>query len=201
MRFIVILIFFFFGLTSQLQAQTKLIAHKSHSGSSATFKAALRNNDADLKNSNFGRAPERTIRTAQLDSVIYVSPAVAIMVTSKYCQDFGEDDKRIWKAGRDTVYNHPLFSRQHELDAIKATLNEEYHFQNPIEKVKFIGYDNKKSKAVKKNEGFLFPFQLPNQMPPFYKMALTLIASIGFCFLAVSLLLRNRLQLKPQGNR
>lgn len=129
-------------------AQTRLISHRSHSGSNANFILALESELFDMPFSNFGMAPQRNVRTAELDSVIFVSDSVAVMVTSNYCQWVTMGDtldanfKSLWKAGRDTARHHVLFSRQHELDSIKLILKKQYHFRNPIDSVKFIGYDN-----------------------------------------------------------
>jgi hypothetical protein len=145
-------------LSLPAMAQTKLISHKSHSGSTATFTTAFNNNLFDMGESDFGAAPYRQVKTAQLDSVIYISPDKAIMVTSEFCivQDRRkqeEIEKTLWKAGRDTVYNHVLFSRNHSLDSIKQVLKNQYHFKNDTDKTVFIGYDNKtrKYKREKRN--------------------------------------------------
>ena len=123
------------------QAQTKLIAHKSHSGSIENFRIAYEGNFFDMDNSNLGVAPERDIRTASLDTLILVSDSVAVMVTSEYCKRVGgrrsnKDTK--WSSGRDTVYNHPLFTKKHSVAYIKNYLNQHYYFQNPVDSVKFI---------------------------------------------------------------
>ncbi len=136
--------------------QTRLISHKSHSGSTATFTTALKNNLFDSDASNFGVAPIRTVKTAQLDSVIFISHDKAVMVTSEYChtedmrgrakEDNEKAERTLWKAGRDTVYNHPLFSRNHSLDSIRSVLKNDYFFKNDIDNTVFIGYDNKTKK-------------------------------------------------------
>lgn len=93
-----------------------------------------------MENSNFGHAPQREVKTAQLDSVIFISDSVAIMVTSEYCTRTDRsgnkpvDDPKLWKAGQEKVYNHPLFSKKHSLDSIKTVLKEQYNFNNEIEK-------------------------------------------------------------------
>lgn len=153
---IVLLVF-----TGTAFSQTKLIFHKSHSGSSASFVKTINSNY-----SNFGRAPVREVKNAMLDSVIYLSDSSAIMVTSEYCVRKGDyspaetegttktrNQGKLWRAGRDTVYNHPLFSRKHSLDSIKMIVATEYYFKNSIDDVRFVGYDNKgvsgEQKAVK----------------------------------------------------
>lgn len=146
------------GAASAGFSQTKLISHKSHSGSMATFGMAVENNLFDIGASNFGEYPYRTIVTSQLDSVIFLSKDKAVMITSEYCssqhisiQDTIGDDKKLWQAGRDTVLNHQLFSQRHSLDSIKTVLKTQYNFQNEIDKVVFIGYDNDKKALRKEN--------------------------------------------------
>lgn len=129
-----------------LQAQTKKIAFKSHSGSAENFATALADNLFDMENSDFGAAPERTIRTAQLDSVIYVSDSISYLVTTTWCTEWRsrkkDDDSTLWYPGRQMVFKHPLFSKKHSLDSIKNVIKQNYYFKNPVEKVVFIGFDN-----------------------------------------------------------
>jgi hypothetical protein len=141
------LTFFVLLCASTVMAQTKLIHHKSHSGSSATFHIALKHGSYGLDNSNFGHAPQRFVPTAQLDSVIFVSDTVAVMVTSEYCgmrNPRSPQNPYLWRAGSDTVINHPLFTLKHDLDSIKKSLKRDYFFKNNIDSIKFIGYDNQK---------------------------------------------------------
>jgi hypothetical protein len=166
--------------------QTKKIAHKSHSGSIETFRTAFEADLFDMSFSNFGAypmdnklkfstMPTFTIkeRAARLDSVIFLSENKAIMVTSKDCGITSIDSiyKGIWAPGRDTVINHPLFSKQHALDSIKTIITLQYHFSNPADSVKFIGFDNKKQAAKKKSKSkkeSVFPVSSPeNPKPPF----------------------------------
>ncbi len=134
-----LLVFSSFGI---LSAQTKLIAYKSHSGSLSNFKTTLDHNLFDLHASNFGMAPMEIIKNARLDSLIYLADSAAVMITSDLCRERGSKYESIWKAGRDTVYFHPLFCLQHEKDSIKKVLDETYNFKNPADSVIFIGYDN-----------------------------------------------------------
>lgn len=151
-------------------SQTKLISHKSHSGSNADFKIAMEANLFDIGASNFGDVPYREVKNSSLDTVIYVSKGKAVMITSEYCKQVEkrrkqEEDKTpgtFWKAGKDTVFNHPLFSKNHSLDSIKMVLKTQYHFQNEVDKVVFIGFDNKVKKYKKENRkykksGFFVP--------------------------------------------
>ncbi len=150
------LLFILFGFWSMMCfSQTKLIAFKSHSGTTSNFKKALDEDLFDVSDSNFGEAPQRRVKNAKLDSVIYISPEKAVMITSEYCsvEQMGEPSKyvfeSVWNNGKDTVLQHPLFSRNHSLDSIKAVLKQEYYFKNNIDSVVFIGFDNKVKKYKK----------------------------------------------------
>lgn len=141
--------FFFILLTctsfSSAFSQTKLLFHKSHSGTAFSYAASLSSNP-----SNFGMAPTRRVESAALDSVVFLSDTSAIMITSNYCEYRGyyaepsspPRSSSLWKPGRDTVYNHPLFSHRHSLDSIRAVLATQYNFRNAIDSTAFIGYDN-----------------------------------------------------------
>lgn len=164
--FIFILLF----ITTVSNAQTKVIAHKSHSGNKTTFSKAYQKSLFDNKNSNFGQAPEVDVKNAQLDSLIFVNDTMQIMVTREFCSnvrgenaiteekvwnsktkkaekvkalDVSEDRKTsLWKAGRDTVYNHELFSHNASLEWIKKRIKTDYYFANSIDSTVFIGYSN-----------------------------------------------------------
>lgn len=149
LKFIPILIITFMVLNSST-AQTKKIAWKSHSGQAAYYASALEENMFDMDGSNFGVAPQREIITAQLDSLICISDSLAIMVTSEHCQDpmLAKKEKSKWRAGRDSVFYHPLFSKRHSLDSIKSVLHKQYYFRNQVQNTIFIGYDNGNSDSV-----------------------------------------------------
>lgn len=138
-----LLLICFLALNSLSFTQTKMIFHKSHSGSSKNFIAGIKHN-----NSNFGMAPTRTVRNSKLDSVILVDDHIAVMVTSEYCTEFDRGSNtsygsHLWSAGKDTVYNHPLFNKEKSVAEIQKTLREEYFFANDISDVKLIGFDKK----------------------------------------------------------
>ena len=136
-------------------SQTRLISHKSHSGSNRTFARALKNTKSAIILSNFGVAPQRFVRNSNLDSVILLSKNRAIMVTSETCNweeyDRGDkSEKQLWSAGRDTVYDHPVFTSTNSLSVIKQTLQDEYYFSNPIDSIVFIGFDSAFQKEISK---------------------------------------------------
>ncbi len=127
-------------LFSVLHAQTKIIAHKSHSGSNENFKIAYETGFFDIENSNFGMAPEPTVRSSSLDSLIFLSDSVAVIVTSERCERRQRTSK--WSAGKDTLYNHFLFTKKNSPAYIKNYLKQYYNFQNPVDSVKFINADS-----------------------------------------------------------
>lgn len=168
-------------------SQTKLIAHKRHSGTD--FHYALSNNTSDIKDSNFGGIPTRRVKNAQLDSVIFIDDEKAVMITSEFCKEEfyskSKDSISFWSAGKDTVYNHMLFSKKHKLDSIKQVLKTQYHFKNDIDKVVFIGYDNGKKVTKKKKKEFVPPIIVNtknknNFNKPIFLYAVTI--SLSFLF-------------------
>lgn len=175
--------------------QTKMIAFKSHSGNMKNFSAALLNPKMDLAPHNLGMAPNPIVRTAQLDSLIFISDSVAVMVTSEYCQkndwyyrgDTTADlnKKEFWKAGKDTVINHPLFSHQHSLDSIKNEMGNYYYWKNEMDSTVFIGYDNgdpnfidKDKDAQNDNDQNAAPFVSVPQNPGSGGLLLMIIAIV-----------------------
>ncbi|MCZ4408391.1 hypothetical protein O3Q51_06200 [Cryomorphaceae bacterium 1068] len=165
-------------------SQTKLIAHKSHSGTAENFQLALNSDDFNPIESNFGEAPDRYVINAQLDSVIYVDEHRVILVTSYFNEEIktkkSKKDKSSWKPDREYVYNHPLFSRQHSLDSIKMVVKRDYHFKNDIDKVVFVGYDNEE-KATDENE--IIPF---STFPPRGNTPLILLLVLALTGIAYS---------------
>lgn len=166
-------------------SQTKLISHKSHGGDNAHFRVSVENNLFDISGSNFGEAPMRIVKNAQLDTLIFIENDKVVMITSEYCKDQfgskivtisnGKDERPsnelgvIWKLGKDTLVNHPLFSRKNSLDSIKKVLTEEYFFKNKIEDVVFIGHESnfqnniKNKKEKKKTVPFLGVLTIENK--------------------------------------
>lgn len=135
-------LFIFFSIFTAyaVNAQTKVIAHKSHSGKSKTLFSN------PIGTSNFGMAPQRFVRNSKLDSVILISDKVAIMVTSEHCytEDYDGRDKssiNLWSAGKDTVYEHEVFNSSKSVEEIRKMLKADYFFANPVESIVFIGFD------------------------------------------------------------
>lgn len=172
---------------SVISAQTKLISHKSHSGSNTNFALALKGNLFNINESNLGHAPNRIVENAALDSVIYISEQEVILVTNKHNVDgfLDSSDSTVWVPGREIVVDHPLFSKNHSLDSIKQILKEQYNFKNDIDKTVFVGYDNKSKlykKEKKKKEKFIIPVVLQSNDAPnkgWMILALGLLSFLG----------------------
>ncbi|MGB3006703.1 MAG: hypothetical protein WBC06_09350 [Chitinophagaceae bacterium] len=148
-------LFLLFCVTTLMTlAQTKKIAFKSHSGSAENFQIALENNLFDIEESNFGLPPTKEIYTSTLDSVFFISDTMAVRVVSHFStQTFPQKEKPVLlQQVRDTLYHHILFSQKHALDSIKKALKAGNEYENSMEKVVFVGYDNKKKKKTKRNE-------------------------------------------------
>ena len=152
-----LLIILFSITSSSLLAQTKEIAFKSHSGNMENFDVALHNELFGSDNSNFGLPSPKEVKTYKLDSVIYVSDTVSVLVTKEYRRQYNQskDSAKFWGVAKDTVYKDPLFTRKHSLDSIKSALQKTGYYINPVRKVVFIGYDNQKSKNKQYN---IIPF-------------------------------------------
>jgi hypothetical protein len=178
-------------------AQTKLISHKSHSGSNATFALAVENELFDIAESDFGVAPEKTVRNSSLDTVIYVSKTKSVMITSEHCMTIDRrikeriKEREIWKAGNDTVHSHPLFTQKHSLDSIKNVLKSQYNFKNNIDKTVFIGFDNKPEKTKKKKS--FAPFTTSNKPNfPNYLLTIGVLSLLSVLMYYLSLKIKSR---------
>lgn len=144
-------------------AQTKKIAFKSHSGSDKNFSIALENNLFNMDESNFGLPSPKVVFTKTLDSVICLADNITVLVITNYSTETFPLKGKPVKAGSayDTVYNHPLFSQKHSLDSIRRVLKIQNEYQNLVQKIVFVGFDNKKPKKAKRNE-LLLPVLVNN---------------------------------------
>lgn len=127
------------------QAQTKVIAHKSHSGSKKSFAKAYQNNLFDINRSNFGLPGNRNV--VILDKVVAVNDSVTIlkMRESIVCFPFNTNYKDLketdFKVKIDTLKNHKIFNKKNSEAYIKSI--KKYfpiQFNNPIDSVKFVGF-------------------------------------------------------------
>jgi hypothetical protein len=186
----------FLGLSAL--SQTKLIAHKSHSGSAKNFKFTWHSSTFDKGESNFGMAPQHMVRNSRLDTVRLLPDARVVMITSESChwEDFGgrpESNPELWSAGKDTLNGHPLFNAEHTPMEIRKTLQEEYYFTNSPSSVVLIGFDEPQEELAVKPELSKSPLKLhkkremqkeeeqkPVEKRPslFFMIVMTLLSSI-----------------------
>lgn len=131
----------------QIFSQTKLISYKSHSGNMEYFEKSIVENSFNTNYSNLGMAPQRFVTNSKLDSVIIIDDKKSVIVTSNFCKIRGNSNPEKWNPGRDTVYNHSVFSDDN-IDSVKKVLKSEYNFQNDIDSTVFLKYD-KKTKEYK----------------------------------------------------
>lgn len=93
-----ILYLFFCCITTQIQAQTAAIAHKSHSGTAATMPA--------LREGGFGNPPDQLVRVVKISTTTIVEIKQSF---SSYNLNYG-----------DTIKNHPYFCNPKiSLDSLK----------------------------------------------------------------------------------
>ena len=126
-------------------SQTKLISYKSHSGDMRYFEKSIVEDSYNTNYSNLGMKPERFVTNSRLDSVIIIDNKKSVMVTSLFCKNTRNGNTEKWKAGRDTVYNHAIFSSRN-IDSVKNILKQDYNFQNDIDSTVFLKYDAKTKK-------------------------------------------------------
>ncbi len=131
----------------QIFSQTKLISYKSHSGDMKYFEKNIVEDSYNTNYSNLGVAPQRYVTNSKLDSVIIIDDKKSVIVTSNYCKIRENANPQKWKPGRDTIYNHPIFSDDN-IDNVKKVLKRDYNFQNDIDSTVFLKYD-KKTKEYK----------------------------------------------------
>lgn len=134
-----------FFCSCNLFSQTKLISYKSHSGDMKYFGKSIIEDSYNLNYSNLGMAPERYVTNSKLDSVIIIDDQKSVIVTSVFCKNTRSGNTEKWKPGRDTVYNHSVFSHSN-IDSMKKILKKDYHFLNDIDSTIFLKYDTKTNK-------------------------------------------------------
>jgi len=145
MKILIVVLFLLGSVVTQ--AQTKVIAHKSHSGSKSSFSKAYKNSLFDMNRSNFGLPGNENVLV--LDSVIAVNDSVTIikMRESIVCYPYGTSYEKLkekdYKSKTFTVTNHELLFKDNPLKLIKAAKKNRYPiwFPNPIDEVVFIGFN------------------------------------------------------------
>lgn len=136
-----------FLFTSFSFAQTKLIAHKSHSGTKMTFRIAYEHNLFQLNQSNFGLPGNKNI--VLLDSVIVINDSVTLLKLreSVVCFPFNTNYKNVkptdFNKKTIQVINHKVFNKKNTITTIKSMQYFGINFSNSIDEVVFIGFKKK----------------------------------------------------------
>ncbi len=137
------ILFVLFFVAICCSAQTKIIAHKSHSGSKGSFiKFYKKNNTA---NSSFG-LPGRAYIIV-LDTVIAVNNSVTLLkkrqsiVCYQNSPSYKKMKKSDFRSVVDTLVNHEYLNRKNKLAFIKKYLKENTDYSNSVESVVFLGFE------------------------------------------------------------
>jgi hypothetical protein len=133
-------------ITVFCMSQTKVIAHKSHSGSAKTFSKIYQRGELSNNPSNFGLPG--TLKIVILDTIIALNKSVTLVKTRKsmVCQRLDKKASDLKKSDFytqiDTFVNHKIFNKKNKIAYIKAYLKDEktINFSNPIESIVFIGF-------------------------------------------------------------
>ena len=139
-----ILLYIVFSLSFTIAfAQTKLIAHKSHSGKTSTFNVSLNYILFDAKKSNFGLDPRLTnFRNVRFDTISFVNDSVSVLISSNYCVGKSSNSKNPCSIEIDTFYNHYLFNKTNPIDSIKYKLKNNFYYKRSIDSIVFIDHSD-----------------------------------------------------------
>ncbi|RYY86192.1 MAG: hypothetical protein EOO15_15135 [Chitinophagaceae bacterium] len=128
-----LLLSFFLAASCATSAQTHELLRKSIGGNVELPEAA---------GADFGLPSDYDVIIKHVDSLIYMGNGVAVKVTGHY-RKYQLRSARMplpQYKNVDTLYGHPLFSRQHALDSIRAVLRKEQ--VEGLGETKYVGYDS-----------------------------------------------------------
>lgn len=141
MKKIYFLSFLLLGFIVKSQAQTKLIAHKSHSGSLSNFKIALEGNLFDMGASDFGD-PGWVEERHRLDSLVKVDDRTVNMYVTLFCKRWSVDTIEICHVYNRRMTSTPYSEAEYEEDVL-VLLEQSTRFDFPVRDAKIIGYKKK----------------------------------------------------------
>ena len=121
--------------------QTKLISHRSHSGTDADFRIALEGDLFDIANSNFGN-PSAYID--KIDTVILKGKNKMIVFRKRYTEILGTNRIYNKRCVRDTVtiITAAQFFKANSIDSLKVEIRKVYRMST-LDTTHFIGFDDK----------------------------------------------------------
>lgn len=149
MKYLIVLASFFIAATCL--GQTKLIAHRSHSGSNANFRVALAHGLFDIGDSNFG-AITQVVKA--IDSVILKPDGSIVVLKKKYAiaaSNAGKPYDKIYT--RDTIAkkDRHAFLKAKNVEGLKAQVKKVYPAFK-TDSVQFIGFDKQLSRRKPTSE-------------------------------------------------
>jgi len=130
--------------------QTKLISHRSHSGSNASFRTAVEHNLFDIGNSNFGLVE---YYVDKIDTVIMKAGDKIIILRKQYRVVNGTARPATFTSDTLTKANAADFFSANNMDNLKAEIHKTYKNAVVDSTTRFIGFDKKfrqKQGALKK---------------------------------------------------
>lgn len=120
--------------------QTKLISHRSHSGSNAHFRTAIENNLFDIGNSNFGLVVEFKDR---VDTVIMKSNNSIIVLRKRTRIVNGEIRTTTFTRDTLTKSTAPVLFEANSMDSLKVQVESMFKPAVLDSATLFIGFDKK----------------------------------------------------------
>lgn len=136
--------------TTVCSAQTKIIAHKSHSGSSKHFSKLYKKKGVNAINGNFGEVGSRNI--ILLDTVVAVNDSITVLKLRKsnVCYpipgipDYKELDDSDFESKTDTLVNNPIWNKSNTETFIRNSKRSQSElriwFYNPFSEVVMVGF-------------------------------------------------------------
>lgn len=134
--------------SSTVFSQTKIIAHKSHSGSSKHFSKLYKKKGVDAINGNFGLPGNQNV--VLLDTVLAVNDSVTVIkyresnVCHPYYIDYKKLDNSDFDAKTDTLVNNKIWNKKNTEAFIRSSNSSRNQlrmwFKNPFEEVVLIGF-------------------------------------------------------------
>lgn len=158
-------------------SQTKLISHKSHSGSNENFRIAFENNLFDIENSNFGEMRYDVVDVNITDSVVKISENKIVVFSTEYTERYNrKTQKKCSKDERtrllkDTIIIVPKSKRKGITEKEARTkIDSIGYYKKKSATFKYNGFDKKQ-----KNKKSIFGFWTDFPDFPTYSLSILLI--------------------------
>lgn len=145
------LIFTLISFSSVVFSQTKIIAHKSHSGSSKHFSKLYKKKGDNTTNGNFGLIGNKNI--VLLDTVVAVNDSITLLKIreSNVCYPidripdyYKELDDSDFESKTDTLVNNPIWNKGNTETFIRNSKRSQSElriwFYNPFSEVVMVGF-------------------------------------------------------------